>query len=143
MRHLAGMLLMLALAACADEASETDGPDSPGQRELTSPNCLDTDSNDSDPVDVQTYDPGPTDSAWDNDCDGYPRGRPDGTSAVKDCNDNNPIIHPGAPEYNNGVDANCDGVLEPLYGCNETSYAAFGPWFLLLLGGRRRREHTP
>jgi hypothetical protein len=126
MRRL-GLLGALLLFGCDDE------PVGDGRRAPTSPNCLETDV-----VDLQSFEIGPDDSAWDNDCDGYAQGRPEGTGADRDCDDNNDGVHPGALEYNNGVDANCDGELQPLYGCGEVGYAAMGPWILLLWSRRRR-----
>ena len=37
----------------------------------------------------------------------------DGSSPPADCNDNNPSIQPGAPDVRNGVDDDCDGVIDP------------------------------
>jgi hypothetical protein len=41
----------------------------------------------------------------DRDDDGYPRPR--------DCMDDNPAVHPNAPDTNNGIDDDCDGVIDP------------------------------
>jgi hypothetical protein len=129
MRRL-GPLALTLLIGCDDQQVEQN------RRVPTSPNCLDTDV-----VDIQSYDLQPDDTAWDNDCDGYPVGRPDGASVLRDCDDNDDTVYPTAPEYNNGVDADCDGALQPLYGCGQTGYAAFGPW-ILLLWSRGRRPRT-
>lgn len=58
----------------------------------------------------------------DNDLDGYGAILPPQLScfpvyghvnAPGDCNDNNPGIHPGAPGNSNGIDTNCNGVIDP------------------------------
>jgi hypothetical protein len=36
----------------------------------------------------------------------------DGYSPVLDCNDNNNIVFPGAPELNDGLDNNCNGIVD-------------------------------
>ena len=37
----------------------------------------------------------------------------DGFSSDIDCEDEDPRIHPGAPEYCDGIDTDCDGVIDP------------------------------
>ena len=47
----------------------------------------------------------------DKDGDGFTTDNPD--PSLRDCNDNDPNIHPGAPESCDLVDTNCDGVVDP------------------------------
>jgi hypothetical protein len=39
-------------------------------------------------------------------------GDDDGTTAPEDCDDDNPSVHPGAPETCNGIDDDCNGVTD-------------------------------
>ena len=82
------------------------------------------DCNDADP---QTY-PGATDipaDGIDQDCSGadaFADADNDGFLSNVDCNDNNALIFPGAEEVCDGIDNNCNGVVdeECILDCNET-----------------------
>jgi hypothetical protein len=50
-----------------------------------------------------------THSAWDQDGDSYPDANCFGIG--NDCNDANPAIHPGVPDLCDGIDRNCDEIV--------------------------------
>ena len=56
------------------------------------------------------------DKSRDDDGDGY--------FADEDCDDRNPDIHPNAKEYCDGIDNNCDGVLD------DDNAVDAQPWFV-------------
>jgi hypothetical protein len=66
----------------------------------------------------------------DNDCDGFPES--------EDCDDSNCFIFPGATEYNNGIDDDCDGENDTFYGCGSTGLSGLPLLFGLFLIRRRR-----
>jgi cysteine-rich repeat protein len=61
-----------------------------------------------DPASGCVHDPDPACGLVDEDGDGYVSNAAGGT----DCDDNNPLVHPGANEMCNGVDDNCDGQTD-------------------------------
>ena len=92
---------ILFLGICAVTASacssETQGKD-------LDPNGADggADDGDGDDVDGTT---GPSGDDIDDDGDGF-------TEAQGDCDDQNAEIHPGADEYCNNLDDDCDGAID-------------------------------
>jgi C1A family cysteine protease len=68
----------------------------------------------------------------DNDKDGYYA--EGGACGPKDCNDNNPSVHPGATEICNGIDDNCDGIIDGMNqscgsgSCSGTQICNAGVW---------------
>ena len=102
--------------SCADSDNDTYSPDGGA--------CGLVDCNDSDPIvwqDLTGY--------VDSDADSYGAGSPiticsgadlpsGYVSNSLDCNDTNPDVHPGATEVCNGIDDNCDSVIDE--GCNCT-----------------------
>lgn len=78
-------------------------------------NCVGTPTScdDGDPCTIDVCDPvlGCIGIPIDNDGDGF-------TACNGDCDDNNPNIHPNAPELCNGLDNNCDGTVDEFSGTN-------------------------
>lgn len=48
----------------------------------------------------------------------------DGFDSTKDCNDNDPAVHPGATEICNGKDDNCDGKVDEGFDKDGDGYAS-------------------
>jgi len=61
-------------------------------------------SRDSTPIQIRICDP-----VYDFDGDGY---NPDPCCSLSDCDDSNPAVHPGAAEICNGIDDDCDGLID-------------------------------
>ncbi len=45
-------------------------------------------------------------------CAGIEDADGDGFTNLSDCDDNNPLVYPGAPGTNEGIDNNCDGIID-------------------------------
>ena len=91
--------LLLTLTACygADFNEDTGAPEPAGD-------CREVDCS-SDEVCVES-----SASVWT--CEVYEDWDGDGSPAHEDCNDTNSTIYPGAPEYCDDVDRDCDGIKQ-------------------------------
>lgn len=121
MKSLRTAIAVSAMTLLASPKADAIEP-VPETRTPTDAHCLPSEE----PVFPDTADP-----ELDYDCDGW--------SKIEDCDDYNSNINPGAVEYNNGLDDNCDGVAPPLYGCGVTSYDAAWIGLAPLFWGRMRR----
>jgi hypothetical protein len=120
-RH--ALWIALFAAACQPSPDELDD----GKLPATDPHCA---------ADAEGIFPDTADPEVDYDCDGWPKG--------EDCNNRNSEIHPAAPEFNNGVDDDCDGDAGLLYGCGTGTRDSLGLAALLTVGmARRRRAAAP
>jgi hypothetical protein len=127
-----GFALTLAMwtAACGDPApADVDSPYGCGVAAANDEPLFDTDLDSAGVFEIDEED-------IDNDGDGL-------TELEGDCDDNNCNVYPEADEYNWGIDSNCDGELNPLYGCGQTSYDSLFPVALAFAMLRPRRAKRP
>lgn len=123
------LILALALLACASESPFTPPMDSgaevaeDAQADTSQPS--DTATEDAAPPDApleastdtgaeDTGRDAPVDVAPDADCDRDRDGHRALACGGDDCDDTREAVHPGAPEWCDGVDGDCDGVADAL-----------------------------
>jgi hypothetical protein len=111
------VLALLFATACSVDRIELGGKTDTGASDDTAPEGTDTGSHTGDSADTDTdtdtaLDPGDMDADW----DGY-------TPNEGDCDDTLPHVYPGAPDYCDGLDQDCDGEPIPDGSCSEVGDA--------------------
>ncbi len=107
------------LTTCAGDCDDNDNnigiidSDSDGQSGCGTPWSIDCDDNDQFTYAGAAYNQSGTACRTDADGDGYGDNNPaSGVTAGNDCDDNNPNRHPGKAESANGIDDDCDGIID-------------------------------
>jgi hypothetical protein len=103
-------LLSLFSFACTNSVpadSESDEGQTPSAESDATESTEDTAASNSSPTGDESQETGESEVVEPVDEDG------DGFTDDIDCNDHDPRIAPGAPEYCDGIDTDCDGVVDP------------------------------
>ena len=115
-------MVTLLLLACA---TATNAPADTGDTADSAPAGDSADTTDS----ADTADTGPDPALQDADSDRY-------TPAEGDCDDTRGTTYPGAPDYCDGIDADCDGEAIPDGACAAAGDVhAMWSWFIPSSGG--------
>ena len=121
------LLLLAILAGCfggGDPLTDADGDDWTVEGEP--PDCDDGDAT------VHPFADEVPDDGIDQDCDGEDAhavldADGDGSPADEDCDDSDPLVTPGRPEYCNARDDNCDDVVDEGFDRDEDGVTPCGP----------------